>query len=131
MGRDESVRLQGRMAVMPEEDKDSALQSIWLTLYPGGDLEHEWSPEEIEKVAGILKDAGFPSPEEPFNQAVGEHDELDTESAEKLRAVAKERYVSEEIEIDEGAQLSVGDGGAWVQAWVYVSFEDAGIGEGT
>lgn len=31
---------------------------------------------------------------------------------------------SDDIEIDNDAEVSVSDGGAWVQAWVFVSDDD-------
>jgi hypothetical protein len=56
---------------------------------------------------------------------------LHHDDAEKMREFARDKYAipsSDDIEIDPGAQLSVGDEGAFVQAWVWVSFEDVGLG---
>ena len=37
---------------------------------------------------------------------------------------ARELYQSDDIEIDDGAKLSETDDGAWVQAWVWVAYDD-------
>lgn len=44
---------------MSEDDKTDIIYSIWNTLYPDGDMSHEWSSDELETIAGILKDAGL------------------------------------------------------------------------
>lgn len=55
------------------------------------------------------------------------------EDAAKLRQYARDQYCEEgSIEIDDIAQISDsssagGDEGAYVQAWVWVSFADAGV----
>lgn len=49
-------------------------------------------------------------------------------NAEDYRDAAEREHASDELEIDQGAPVSPGgDPGAWVQAWVWVSDEDAGI----
>jgi hypothetical protein len=57
-----------------------------------------------------------------------------SEAAEMIRfdayrSAAENQYYSDDIEIDAGAEVSEGEGGAFVQAWVWVSAEDAGLGE--
>lgn len=42
------------------------------------------------------------------------------------RGRARDEYASDEIEIDDDAKVSVGDDGAFVQAWVWVRREDEG-----
>ena len=46
----------------------------------------------------------------------------------KLRAIAiaKENY-AEMAEIDTDAKVSIGEDGAWVQAWVFVSSDQIGM----
>ena len=46
-----------RLEQASADDKDEILRCIWLTLYPGGDLDHEWSPDELQSIAGIFADA--------------------------------------------------------------------------
>jgi hypothetical protein len=41
-----------------------------------------------------------------------------------VREMAREEYGSDEIEIDDDAIVSVGEGGAFVAAWVWVVFDD-------
>ncbi len=48
-------------------------------------------------------------------------DAVDPELLQKARDAYQE-YGS--IEIDDNAQISVGDEGTWVQAWVYVPHEE-------
>lgn len=53
------------------------------------------------------------------------------DDSEAIREFARNKYAAPsdgDIEIDPGAPLSVGDEGAFVQAWVWVSFEDVGLG---
>jgi hypothetical protein len=58
---------------------------------------------------------------------------LSDADAAKLRAYARDQYCEEgSIEIDDIAQISDsasvgGDQGAYVQAWVWVSYADAGV----
>lgn len=42
---------------------------------------------------------------------------------------ARNEYGSDDVEIDDGAQISAspGESGCFVQAWVWVSYEEAGI----
>jgi hypothetical protein len=47
-------------------------------------------------------------------------DELYRKAAKRCRANAN-------LEIDEAAMVSVGEGGAWVQGWVWVSDREAGV----
>jgi len=42
----------------------------------------------------------------------------------EIRDKAVMRYASGDIEIDQEPVISRGDTGAWVRAWVYVSFEE-------
>ena len=44
---------------MSTDDKTNIIYCIWNTLYPDGDMNHEWSSDELDKIAGILKDAGL------------------------------------------------------------------------
>jgi len=46
---------------------------------------------------------------------------------ERYRDAANERWGRGDIQIDDDAALSVGDCGAWVQAWVWVTDVQAGI----
>ena len=46
---------------------------------------------------------------------------VDTELLQKARELYHEDGT---IEIDDNAQISVGDEGTWVQAWVYVPHEE-------
>jgi len=58
---------------------------------------------------------------------------LSDENATKVRQYAREQYCEEgSIEIDENAQISDsaapgGDAGAYVQAWVWVSYAEAEV----
>ncbi len=49
------------------------------------------------------------------------------EIEERARGKAKDNYGSNEIEIDVGAEVSIGDEGAWVRAWVFVPNDELGI----
>lgn len=42
-------------------------------------------------------------------------------------SAAEARYASDDIEIDDDARISESDHGAFVQAWVHVRREDAGL----
>jgi hypothetical protein len=53
--------------------------------------------------------------------------DLTNADAEALRLQAEGQYATDDCEIDDGATVSRGDLGAFVMAWVYVSFEDAGL----
>ena len=51
------------------------------------------------------------------------------EADEPYRQLAIELWCDDELEIDPAATVSAGEGGAWVQAWVWVSNDEAGISE--
>lgn len=54
----------------------------------------------------------------------------DEEREERFRDAARDAHGTDgEIEIDDGADVSESDSGAYVQAWVWVSNEDAGLDE--
>lgn len=44
-------------------------------------------------------------------------------------AYARQQYAasSDDIEIDDGPEVSIAEGGAWVAAWVWVDQEEAGL----
>ncbi len=42
----------------------------------------------------------------------------------KAIEAARQRYASDDINIDDDANLSLGDDGVWVQAWVFVPAQD-------
>jgi hypothetical protein len=44
---------------------------------------------------------------------------------ERYRDAAANLWSDDELEIDQDATVSEGDGGAWVQAWVWVSKEES------
>lgn len=44
-------------------------------------------------------------------------------------AEARELYGSDELEIDEGAEASRGEGGLWVQAWVWLARPESAIAD--
>jgi hypothetical protein len=44
---------------MSSEDQHELIFTIYATLYPNDNLDYEWSPDELDKLAGILKDAGL------------------------------------------------------------------------
>lgn len=54
-----SETIKQRIEAMSEEDKTELIHCIWLTLYPDGDMDHEWSSDELPAIAGILSDAGL------------------------------------------------------------------------
>ena len=43
------------------------------------------------------------------------------------REAAVERWTNDKVEIDDDSTVSVGIGGAWVHAWVWVSDGQAGV----
>jgi hypothetical protein len=43
---------------------------------------------------------------------------------EKIVEKARETHCDDNLEIDEGAAISHADDGAWVQAWVWVSYDE-------
>lgn len=49
--------------------------------------------------------------------------EAEREMQERFRDLAKQEYVSDEIEFETDAKVSPSDHGAWVAAWVYVRNE--------
>jgi hypothetical protein len=46
---------------------------------------------------------------------------------ELYRKSAIARWAKDKLQIDDDATVSVGEGGAWVHAWVWVSNDEAGI----
>lgn len=57
-------------------------------------------------------------------EALADYDEEATdEGRDDLLQRARDEYACDEVNIDEDALLSIGDGGAWVQAWVWVADE--------
>ena len=49
--------------------------------------------------------------------------EVDLSHLEALQELARKEYGSDEIEIDDDADISEGNDGTWVQAWVFLSNE--------
>jgi hypothetical protein len=47
---------------------------------------------------------------------------------ELYREVAADLWCSDKLQIDDDAAVSASDCGAWVHAWVWVSKDNAGIG---
>lgn len=45
---------------------------------------------------------------------------------DEIRAIAREEWCDDDLEINEDAPGFRVDGGAWVQAWVYVALDYAG-----
>lgn len=41
------------------DDLVECLRTIQQTLWPDGDIHHEWDAETVEKVAGVVSDAGL------------------------------------------------------------------------
>jgi hypothetical protein len=71
---------------------------------------------------------------EPLNAALGLITQLEAEKQQYSEAIlyARECYAEpseDDLEIDEDPLLSVGDGGIWVSAWVWVADEDPDDGE--
>lgn len=63
---------------------------------------------------------------EPSNRLCG----LTEVAAEQIVSSTREKWASEDLEIDDSPTLSVGDDpGCWVSAWVWVPFSDAEICE--
>lgn len=59
--------------------------------------------------------------------------ELETPRIEQVRAAAQARHCAhsgDEIEIDEGATLSEGEDGPWIQGWLFVPKADLDKDEG-
>ena len=52
--------------------------------------------------------------------------EVEEEDALRPRAIseARDQYGSDEIEVDDGARLSIGDNGLWVAAWLWLDNKD-------
>jgi hypothetical protein len=64
------------------------------------------------------------------NEEQIDQDEQQGEIAAAYREAAREKCSDGELEVDEGAVVSFGgDKGAYVAAWIWVSYEDAGIKE--
>ncbi len=55
-----------------------------------------------------------------------EDDEDDSETEALAVSLAGEKYGSDDIEIDEDTRVSIGDDGAFVRAWVFVSNQEMG-----
>lgn len=53
----------------------------------------------------------------------------DSRASPELRAQAEGIYARDDIEIDDIAGASIGEGGAWVQAWVWVASPAGDDGE--
>lgn len=49
---------------------------------------------------------------------------------ERYRSSATELWASDNLQVDQDATVSVGEGGAWVHAWVWVSDSQTGIENG-
>lgn len=47
---------------MSNADKHELLYAIWNTLYPDGDFDHEWSSDELQKIAELFQEAGLVKP---------------------------------------------------------------------
>lgn len=82
-----------------------------------------WLAARLAEHREVLGDAAF-----ALLQQAGSRLESQSEvTAEGLAAYiarAREEYGSTEIEIDSDAALSIGDDGAWVQAWVWLGNGD-------
>lgn len=46
-----------------------------------------------------------------------------------FRVAAAKQWCSEELEIDDAAEVSKSRDGAWVRAWVWVTNQEAGLAE--
>ena len=44
---------------MATVDPEQALEEITEILYPGGDLDNEWSVEDLNHIAAVLREYGF------------------------------------------------------------------------
>lgn len=51
-------------------------------------------------------------------------DDLPVSAAKLIIQSAVQEYECDDIQIENNPRISVGDNGAWVQAWVWVSTED-------
>ena len=49
------------------------------------------------------------------------------EFEDQLRRVARRNYGDDDLNIDPTAPISAAEDGAWVQAWVWVGYADAGV----
>jgi len=54
--------------------------------------------------------------------------DLEDEDQSKLVVAARKKYCNDNVEIDEGCSVSVGDDpGVWVAAWVWITYKEAGV----
>jgi hypothetical protein len=44
---------------MSNADQHELLYSIWNVLYPNGDLDHQWSTDELVRIAELFRNAGL------------------------------------------------------------------------
>ena len=51
-------------------------------------------------------------------------DDLPVSAAKSIIQSAVQEYESDDIQIENNPRIAVGDNGAWVQAWVWVSTEE-------
>jgi hypothetical protein len=59
-------------------------------------------------------------------EALAQHDSPRSEEDQVFFDLAKEQ-ASDELEVDDDAIVSVGEEGGFVQAWIFISNEEAGI----
>lgn len=55
---------------------------------------------------------------------VREHLDRRTPASSEQIAIAREHYVDEHLAVDDDAEASASDDGAWIQAWVWVDQDD-------
>jgi hypothetical protein len=55
----------------------------------------------------------------------------DEERKSIYRATAQTKLANDDLEFDDNATVSLSDGGAWVQAWVWVYDDVAGLDDRT
>lgn len=83
-------------------------------------------PNEIDTIIAAIEDS-CPAMGEPLCDALGLIEKAKADRADPaLIEAAREAYGSEDIEIDDMAGASPGEGGTWVQAWVWIADEDDG-----
>ncbi|MBX5130742.1 hypothetical protein HJB53_30090 [Rhizobium lentis] len=83
----------------------------------------------MEALRGNCSDkAGEPTVYDPIHDRF-EKTRADFDPADPYRAAAKEQ-ANDELEVDDDAVVSPGDDpGAWVQAWIWIRNDEAGISE--